>query len=87
MESKIKDIPCLYHPQEPIIRATLSSELSRNLFCVECLMEKKPQTSLYKLNEFFDVVIEAQKQLSTQPKDKTPGTIPEELQNTLNQKS
>ena len=87
MESKIKDILCLYHPQEPIIRATLGSDLSRNLFCVECLMEKKPQATLYKLNEFFDVVIEAQKQLSTQPKDKTPGSIPEELQNTLNQKS
>ena len=87
MESKIKDILCLYHPQEPIIRATLGSDLSRNLFCVECLMEKKPQATLYKLNEFFDIVIEAQKQLSTQPKDKTPGSIPEELQNTLNQKS
>lgn len=86
MESKIKDIPCLYHPQEPIIRATLSSDPSGHLFCVGCLMEKKPQATLYKLNEFFDLIIEAQKKLPVQS-NTTPDTIPEELQNTLSQKS
>ena len=89
MESKLKQFVCQRHPSESLVRTTFDLSPSKVLFCVECLVEIKPEFKVVSLHDYFNQFLELNRKLPNfaSATTETSEGIPDELNELLNSES
>ena len=86
MQSSLKDFPCLNHPDEKVQRLTFDPHATKNLYCISCLVEAKPQGNVYSFHDYLKKFINYQNSRKTPVDQQQLSEIPDETQIVLAKK-